>query len=125
MLMFLLQAYLWVGLFTAVSHALKWPFTGSKRDYAYLNTKIDEAFATSKVWYVLAQVITTVSAALLWPLVYYYRAQEIWNKLTVESCTHSLYREDQACDAICMICKKNLGFIQNQREKNPHGEVHD
>jgi len=37
-------------------------------------------------------------------------------------CKHERYRETMACDAICMKCGKDLGFIQDVRETNPHGE---
>lgn len=39
------------------------------------------------------------------------------------ACTHPTYYETQACDAICMTCKKNLGFIEYSREANPKGEI--
>lgn len=42
--------------------------------------------------------------------------------LQQRNCGHTRYRENQACNAICIDCHKNLGFIANIREKNPKGE---
>lgn len=38
-------------------------------------------------------------------------------------CKHERYRENMSCHAICLKCAKDMGFIQNIREKNPRGEV--
>lgn len=38
-------------------------------------------------------------------------------------CKHEKYRETRACDAICVNCGKNLGFIQGMRIDNPEGEI--
>ena len=33
-------------------------------------------------------------------------------------CKHEQYRETMACDAICVKCGRNLGFIQNLRDRD-------
>lgn len=33
-------------------------------------------------------------------------------------CQHERYRETRACDAICINCGRNLGFIQPLRERD-------
>lgn len=33
-------------------------------------------------------------------------------------CKHERYRETRACDAICINCGRNLGFIQPLRERD-------
>lgn len=38
-------------------------------------------------------------------------------------CVHERYYETMACDAICMNCDKNLGFIAEARKLNPKGEL--
>lgn len=38
------------------------------------------------------------------------------------NCIHDTYFETRACNAICIKCGKNLGFIQDQRNKFPKGE---
>lgn len=35
-------------------------------------------------------------------------------------CKHRNYYENMACDAICSDCRKNLGFIDNVRDKQEH-----
>jgi hypothetical protein len=41
-------------------------------------------------------------------------AQYLWKQ---RRCKHSNVWETQACDAICCTCGKNLGFIQNWRNR--------
>ena len=38
-------------------------------------------------------------------------------------CKHPRYHETSSCDAICLECGKNLGFIQRWRQINPKGEA--
>jgi hypothetical protein len=38
------------------------------------------------------------------------------NTLFGKKCKHLHVRETMACDAVCLGCGKNLGFIQNWRD---------
>ena len=48
--------------------------------------------------------------------------EEIKTLIYQSKCKHSKYRETSNCDAICIECGKNLGFIENSRKVNPEGE---
>lgn len=37
-------------------------------------------------------------------------------------CRHERYRETMSCEARCLDCGKDLGFIETQRQRNPGGE---
>ena len=56
-----------------------------------------------------------VAFVVIFIVVAFIYAKETWKKY---KCKHDIgVRETQACDAICMKCGKNLGFIGNWRRK--------
>jgi hypothetical protein len=47
----------------------------------------------------------------------------IYSIMKVSRCKHTRYYENMRCHARCLNCRKDLGFIQYSREKNPQGET--
>jgi hypothetical protein len=54
----------------------------------------------------------TIGVVLVW-----YLSTSIAEWLKQTRCKHNRVHETRACDAICMSCGKNLGFIGTWREK--------
>jgi hypothetical protein len=46
-----------------------------------------------------------------------YAGHLVYTWIKQKSCPHLVYNETMACDAICRMCGKNLGFIGNVRER--------
>jgi len=70
-------------------------------------------------------VETVITATVFIILLLIAAYQEIKKYFIQKNCSHDIYRETSACDAICTSCSKNLGFIgtvRDEREKRKNNE---
>ena len=47
----------------------------------------------------------------------------ISSSLKQRKCKHKNYRETMSCDAVCVDCSKNLGFIGAVRDREKRNEL--
>ena len=71
------------------------------------------------VW-TIRDVISITFFAIFAALFIIFGLRNMWKQ---SRCAHSRYHETSACDAICLNCGKNLGFIGTVRERNKQGEA--
>lgn len=73
------------------------------------------------IWFWLARMIAEALPAIVFIFLFFV-AFVLPRLIQQARCRHRRYMETRSCDAICIACGKNLGFIQTQRERNPKGE---